>query len=208
MPGADAAPSLLARAHARVRQWFARLVAAHASPGRLAAAVLVGAVAGCTPFFGLHLWMCIALASLLRLNHVTVYAAANISIPPLVPFLGFASVQVGERLLHRRWLPMSLAEFRALGEHGDHGWAGPMRQFFDWLAGTRTPATVAPYPLTAGDQVLRMPAGAFRLPGRSTSFIEVIRFAAANHLCVDLDYVDERGRRNRRDARATRLSWG
>ena len=44
-------------------------------------------------------------------------------------------------------------------------------EFFGWLSGTRTPATVAPYPLTAGDQVLRMPAGAFRLPGRSTSFI-------------------------------------
>jgi predicted nucleotidyltransferase component of viral defense system len=67
-------------------------------------------------------------------------------------------------------------------------------EFFGWLAETRTPATVAPYPLAAGDQVLRMPAGAFRLPGRSTPFIEVIRFAAANHLCVNLDYIDEQGR--------------
>jgi len=67
-------------------------------------------------------------------------------------------------------------------------------EFFGWLAGTRAPATVAPYPLAAGDQVLRMPAGAFRLPGRSTPFIEVIRFAAASHLCVDLDYIDEQGR--------------
>jgi predicted nucleotidyltransferase component of viral defense system len=70
--------------------------------------------------------------------------------------------------------------------------------FFGWLAGTRAAATVAPYPLAAGDQVLRMPAGAFRLPGRSTSFIEVIRFAAGNHLCIDLDYVDEHGRRDTR----------
>ena len=54
------------------------------------------------------------------------------------------------------------------------------------------------YPLAAGDQVLRMPAGAFRVPGRSTPFIEVIRFAAANHLCVDLDYVSEQGRRGTR----------
>jgi predicted nucleotidyltransferase component of viral defense system len=71
-------------------------------------------------------------------------------------------------------------------------------EFFGWLAGTRAPVAVAPYPLAAGDQVLRMPAGAFRLPGRSTPLIEVIRFAGANHLCVDLDYVSEEGRRGTR----------
>ncbi len=71
-------------------------------------------------------------------------------------------------------------------------------EFFGWLAGTRAPAAVTAYPLAAGEQVLRMPAGAFRLPGRSTPFIEVIRFAAANHLSVDLDYVSEEGRRSTR----------
>jgi hypothetical protein len=71
-------------------------------------------------------------------------------------------------------------------------------EFFGWLGGTRALATVAPYPLAAGDQVMRMAAGAFRVPGRSTPFIEVIRFAAANHLCVDLDYVSEEGRRGTR----------
>jgi predicted nucleotidyltransferase component of viral defense system len=71
---------------------------------------------------------------------------------------------------------------------------GALPEFFGWLAGTHVHAVVAPYPLAAGDQVLRMPAGSFRLPGRSTPFIEVIRFAAANRLCVDLDYVDEEGR--------------
>ena len=71
-------------------------------------------------------------------------------------------------------------------------------EFFGWLAGTRVPVAVSPYPLAAGDQVLRMPAGAFRLPGRSTPFIEVIRFAAANRLCVDLDYVSEEGGRGTR----------
>src|SRR2546426_11027289 len=44
----------------------------------------------------------------------------------------------------------------------------------------------------------------FRLPGRSTPFIEVIRFAAANHLCVNLDYIDEQGRAG--DRKSTRLN--
>jgi predicted nucleotidyltransferase component of viral defense system len=67
-------------------------------------------------------------------------------------------------------------------------------EFFNWLVGTRAPQVVAPYPLAPGDQVLRLPAGALSLPGRGTPDIEVIRFAAANHLCVDLDYMDEEGR--------------
>lgn len=71
-------------------------------------------------------------------------------------------------------------------------------EFFGWLAGTGAPVAVTAYPLAAGDQVVRVPAGAFRLPGRSTPFIEVIRFAAANHLCVELDYVSEEGRRGAR----------
>jgi SAM-dependent methyltransferase len=60
---------------------------------------------------------------------VTVYAAANISVPPLVPFLGFASVQAGERLLHGRWMHVGLDVFRrdALAMAG--------RFFVDWLVG-------------------------------------------------------------------------
>jgi hypothetical protein len=40
--------------------------------------------------------------------------------------------------------------------------------------------------------------GAIRIPGRSTPFIEVIRFAASNHLLVDLDYRDEQGNQRTR----------
>ena len=117
----------------RIHAWFASLAAANASPERLAAAVFVGVIAGCTPFFGAHLWLCIALAWLLRLNQITVYAAANVSIPPFVPFLGFASVQIGERLLRGAWLPLSIVEFRRLGEDGWRQVAH--RFFFDWLVG-------------------------------------------------------------------------
>ena len=46
--------------------------------------------------------------------------------------------------------------------------------------------------------VLRGPAGGIRIPGRSTPFIEVIRFAASNHLLVELDYRDEQGNRRTR----------
>jgi hypothetical protein len=98
--------------------------------------------------------------------------------------------------LHAEWGNMLGHQLPALPPV-DSFWDA-LPEFFGWLAGTRAPVAAAPYPMAAGDQLLRMPAGGFRFPGRSTSFIEVIRFAAANYLCVDLDYVDERGRRDTR----------
>jgi hypothetical protein len=47
--------------------------------------------------------------------------------------------------------------------------------------------------------VLHAAAGAVRIPGRNTPFIEVIRFAAANRLLVELDYVDDEGHQSTRN---------
>jgi len=121
--------TLAARARARLRAWWEKLLAEHAAPNRLALAVLLGAIVGCTPLFGLHFFLCVGLAVLLRLNKVAMYAAANVSIPPLVPLLGFASVQLGERMRHGRWLTLAVADFR----RDAPALAG--RFFVDWLAG-------------------------------------------------------------------------
>lgn len=60
--------------------------------------------------------------------------------------------------------------------------------FFEWLEGGATPVVPAAYRVSAGEIVLREQT--FRLPvsGAAQSFIEIIRFAAANRLCVELDY--------------------
>lgn len=111
--GAIRRGTLIDRLRQRLRQLGRELLHQHTQPGELAAAVLLGCVVGCTPLFGLHLPLCIALAWLFGLNQLVVYGAANISIPPLVPFLGLASVEIGERLLHGRWLTLDAAYFRA-----------------------------------------------------------------------------------------------
>ena len=65
-----------------------------------------------------------------------------------------------------------------------------------WIEEGRQPAIPPAFPLAAGDMVIRPPAGAISIPGMgSTAPIEVIRFAASNRLCVELDYVDEHGAR-------------
>jgi len=111
------------------------LLSSHLSPGQLFAAVVVGTTIGCSPLYGLHLLLCIAAAALLRLNPTAMYAAANISVPPMIPLLGFLCVQTGERLLHGRFLPLGVAEFRAMA-HGPGGAPALMTRFFaDWLLG-------------------------------------------------------------------------
>jgi len=70
---------------------------------------------------------------------------------------------------------------------------------FAWIEEGRQPAVRAAYPLAAGDIVIRPPAGTLSIPGMaSTAPLEVIRFAASNRLCVELDYVDEQGNRGTR----------
>jgi predicted nucleotidyltransferase component of viral defense system len=66
---------------------------------------------------------------------------------------------------------------------------------FTWLAGRVAPAPT-PLPPTPGETRLGPPVGYFRSQGLSgSSFLETIRFAGANRLCVDLDYVNEQGQR-------------
>jgi uncharacterized protein (DUF2062 family) len=115
---------------ARLRALFAALLHEHTAPARLAAAVLVGCVVGCTPLFGLHFFVCLALAYAFGLNKLVVYGAANLSIPPMVPLLGFASVQLGERIRHGGWLALRRADFQLT-----HVRTLAKLFFVDWMIG-------------------------------------------------------------------------
>ena len=77
--------------------------------------------------------------------------------------------------------------------------------FFQWLVGTTVPQLLPSHPIAAGATVLRSRAGGIHVGGRSTPFIETIRFAAANRLLVELDYVDQRGMRATRPIEAYSL---
>lgn len=114
-------------------------------------------------------------------------AFKNISIPSLEVLTAFRAELAGD------WTNMLGHQLPSLPPV-DSFWDA-LPEFFSWLAGTTaTPTIISPYPLAAGDEVLRLPVGSSWLAGRSTPFIEVIRFAGANRLCVDLDYVDENRR--------------
>jgi len=71
-------------------------------------------------------------------------------------------------------------------------------EFFSWLVGQSEPIVLAAHPMARNTEVLRGPAGAFGDIGGHRPFIETIRFAATNRLCVELDYRDEQGHRDTR----------
>ncbi|MDR0892946.1 MAG: DUF2062 domain-containing protein [Mediterranea sp.] len=72
---------------------------------RITAAVMLGVFMGIVPVWGYQMLLTLFLAHLLRLNKVIAIVAANISIPPLMPFLLYGSYATGCLLLDK---PVSL----------------------------------------------------------------------------------------------------
>jgi len=60
--------------------------------------------------------------------------------------------------------------------------------FFVWLAGGEAPARPSAIALSPGETVIRDRRLRLPVPRTAQTALEVIRFAAANHLCVDLGY--------------------
>ncbi len=98
----------------RLRELLYRLRTEGDTPVRQAGAVALGVVIGCSPFYGLHLPLCLFFAWLLRLNRGLTYLAAHISLPFLLPFLLFGELQVGHWLRGGGALPFQLSELRQL----------------------------------------------------------------------------------------------
>jgi WYL domain len=61
-------------------------------------------------------------------------------------------------------------------------------EFFVWLAGGEVVAAPPAFGLAAGETVIRERTLGPDVAGRAQTHLEVIRFAGANRLCIDLDY--------------------
>jgi uncharacterized protein (DUF2062 family) len=86
----------------------------HTTPRKLAAGIGVGVFIGTSPFWGLHLGISVVLATIFRLNRILVYTVANVASVPAL-FVVFAEIQVGHKVLHRRWFDLGLGELRDKG---------------------------------------------------------------------------------------------
>ena len=68
---------------------------------RIACAIMLGVFMGIVPIWGYQMIATLFLAHVLRLNKVIALVAANISIPPMIPFLLYASYLTGCKVLDR-----------------------------------------------------------------------------------------------------------
>jgi uncharacterized protein (DUF2062 family) len=89
---------------------LARLHGGELSPLRLGLSVALGLFVGCTPLYGLHSIIAGATALALRLDALIAYLASNISLPPVIPLILFAEVQVGTLVMRGTFLPIAIEE--------------------------------------------------------------------------------------------------
>lgn len=121
--------------HRRIVAAVMAIAGLHASPRELFTACVVGAVIGCTPLYGLHFALCAAVAALFGLNLFATYAAANVSIPPLAPFVGAASVTIGGLALYGTALPFDRSAVAVSSSMATLAATLGARVFVAWLVG-------------------------------------------------------------------------
>lgn len=82
------------------KMWKEQIIAAHESAGNKAISVGVGLFFGIVPIWGFQFALAILSAVFFKLNKFIVGLAAQISVPPMIPFILYASVKTGEFVLN------------------------------------------------------------------------------------------------------------
>ncbi len=109
---------------------------------------------------------------------------------------GMGDMEGYEEAMRGNWEPMLVHQMPSLPALEIYWDALP--EFFKWLEGKVVREAVALGAISAEGQVYRPVYGHLGLRTQSGSSLEIIRFAAGNRLCVDLDYTDNSGRRSSR----------
>jgi glycosyltransferase involved in cell wall biosynthesis len=86
------------------------LIRSHETPAVKAWSMAVGVFWGITPFWGFQIWFVIFFAWVFKLNKALSILASNISIPPMIPFIVFASYQAGRIWLGGNAMSLSFSE--------------------------------------------------------------------------------------------------
>lgn len=110
---------MLRRLLVRLRHFWALARSERASPREIGWAVAVGVFAGCTPAFGLHGWLAVGFASVLRLNRLFAFLGSRISFFLVMPWITLAEIEVGHRLRTGEFADIALDRdhiFRAAGD--------------------------------------------------------------------------------------------
>jgi uncharacterized protein (DUF2062 family) len=84
--------------------------------------VAIGAFSACTPLLGFHIWIALAVATLLRLNRLWAMLASKLP-PPAFVLLTFCEIESAHRLRTGVWLRLALQEAVTRGRELVTDWA-------------------------------------------------------------------------------------
>jgi uncharacterized protein (DUF2062 family) len=98
----------------------------HSAPHEIGWSIAAGVFSGCTPFLGFHMWIALALATLLRKNRLWAFVGSRISFTPFFAIITFSEIEGAHRLRTGAWAPLS-----------PHDAVGHGKELLgDWLLGT------------------------------------------------------------------------
>lgn len=117
------------RLWARIKTLWKLAKEERATPREIFWAVFVGAFAGCTPAVGVHGWLAVGLATLLRKNRLFSWLGSRISNMVFLPFITYAEVQIAHRLREGTWCTLDL-------DHKETLFVQAKELLLDWCLGT------------------------------------------------------------------------
>lgn len=78
----------------------------HATPAEIGWAVGVGVFVGCSPFLGLHGWIAVGVATLLRLNRLWAFLGSRVCTIVVLAWIAMAEIELAHRVRTGAWLPL------------------------------------------------------------------------------------------------------
>lgn len=87
-------------------RWLREASVSGTRPAELGLAVGVGVFIGASPLWGLHSLLSLYVGARLRLNLVAAFIGSNVSMPLVVPYLVFASIECGHWMTHGEFVDL------------------------------------------------------------------------------------------------------
>jgi uncharacterized protein (DUF2062 family) len=97
-----------------VRDAWRRLRGGELTPARAAASVAIGLAIGVTPLWGVQWAIILAVCLPLRLDAGIALLASQVSLPFIAPFITFAEIEIGARILRGSWVALTRDEVKTL----------------------------------------------------------------------------------------------
>jgi uncharacterized protein (DUF2062 family) len=114
---------LARRAGPSLRAAWERAKNERSSPLEIALSVGLGVFSACTPLLGLHMWIAMGLATVLRLNRLWAFLGSRCTFMPIFAGVAFAEIEVAHRLRTGSWVSLQPAQALARGPELLRDWA-------------------------------------------------------------------------------------